>query len=182
MTLKSISKNNLRDEKGLTEEEYLLRYDPDKYPKPSLTADILIISERGLLMVYRRNHPFLHHWALPGGFANAKEETMETAKRELQEETGVTTDSLTLLNVYSQPNRDPRGWVVSVVYLKEISEHEITIQAGDDALKAEWFHVTSTNGTLTLQNANLTLSEEDLAFDHAKMIRDALSYLKKEQI
>jgi len=182
MTRKSISKNNLRDEKGLTEEEYLLRYNPDKYPKPSLTADILIISERGLLMVCRRNHPFLHHWALPGGFANAKEETMETARRELYEETGVRADSLTLLNVYSAPNRDPRGWVVSVAYLKEISEKEITVKAGDDALKAEWFHVTLNNNELTLQNDSLTLQEEDLAFDHAGIIRDALSYLNKEQI
>ena len=30
------------DAKGLTEKEFLKQYDPDKYTKPSLTADILV--------------------------------------------------------------------------------------------------------------------------------------------
>ena len=181
MTQKSTSKGRI-DRNGKTEEEFLRLYDSGKYPKPSLTADICIFQNNSVLLIERGGHPYLGCWALPGGFANAKEETMETARRELYEETGVRADSLTLLNVYSAPNRDPRGWVVSVAYLKEISEKEITVKAGDDALKAEWFHVTLNNNELTLQNDSLTLQEEDLAFDHAGIIRDALSYLNKEQI
>ena len=30
------------DSKGMTETEFLANYDPDKYPKPSLTADIIV--------------------------------------------------------------------------------------------------------------------------------------------
>ncbi len=38
--------SELRDRNGLTEEEYLKSYDPDKWKKPSLTADICIISNK----------------------------------------------------------------------------------------------------------------------------------------
>ena len=37
-----------RDAKGLTEEEFLRQYNPDKYPKPSLTADILGANMAGI--------------------------------------------------------------------------------------------------------------------------------------
>ena len=81
----------LLDKKGLTEEEFLRQYDPDKYPKPSLTADIVVFRERGgapeVLLVRRGGHPFLGRWAFPGGFAERNERIERTAERELMEET-----------------------------------------------------------------------------------------------
>ena len=40
-------------------------------------------------LVKRSNHPSIGYWALPGGFANMRENLDETARRELEEETGV---------------------------------------------------------------------------------------------
>ena len=81
------------DDNGLTEQEYLERYAKKQYPKPSLTADIVILSKDAdaysVLLVRRRNHPFLDFWALPGGFTNPNEPVEQTAARELAEETGV---------------------------------------------------------------------------------------------
>ena len=38
----------LRDKNGLTEEEFLARYRPGDYPRPSMTVDMLIFAAPGL--------------------------------------------------------------------------------------------------------------------------------------
>ena len=38
----------LRDKNGLTEEEFLARYQPGDYPRPSMTVDMLIFAAPGL--------------------------------------------------------------------------------------------------------------------------------------
>ena len=38
--------SEIRDKNGLTEEEYLKSYDSNKWKKPSLTADICIITKK----------------------------------------------------------------------------------------------------------------------------------------
>ena len=49
-----------RDRQGLTEAEFLAAYDPDRYPKPAVTADIVILNDRDeVLLVRRGSHPFL---------------------------------------------------------------------------------------------------------------------------
>lgn len=138
--------NELRDSKGLTEAEFLACYNPNKYPKPSLTADILVFSrsENGkmkLLMIKRRGHPFIGQLALPGGFANKNEELYDTALRELFEETNVKNLRLSSLGTFSRPNRDPRDWVVSEAFVCVCSDRELLVQAGDDAAEADWYNV-----------------------------------------
>ena len=90
--------DELRDKKGLTEAEFLASYNPDRYKKPSVAADMVIFSvdsqkkekqELRLLLVKRGGHPFLGQWALPGGFVNEGESVEEAAVRELFEETHV---------------------------------------------------------------------------------------------
>ena len=151
----------------MTEAEFLAAYDGDKYPKPAVTADICIFSEgeeeMELLLVRRGGHPFLGCFALPGGFANKDEMLLETAARELAEETGVTDVELELVGVYSAPGRDPRGWTVSAAYGAVVNREEITVQAGDDAAEARWFPISEL--------------PEELAFDHAEIIRDACEVL-----
>lgn len=82
----------IRDKKGLTEQEFLDRYAEKNYPKPALTADLVVFSNDmdAVLLVKRGGHPFLGCWAFPGGFANADESVEQTALRELREETGIT--------------------------------------------------------------------------------------------
>ena len=105
----------LRDKNGLTEEEFLAAYRPKDYPRPSLTADIAVFSQEAgalqVLLVRRGGHPFLGKWALPGGFAQPGEAVTQTARRELEEETGLKGLRLTPVGLFSQPGRDPRMWV-----------------------------------------------------------------------
>ena len=68
--------DKIRDKNGLTEEEFLEKYKEKNYPRPYLTADIVVIGLKGeqkkLLLIQRGGHPVgqqeIHeHEALGGG-------------------------------------------------------------------------------------------------------------------
>lgn len=161
--------NDVRDKKGLTEAEAIARYRAKNYPKPSLTADIAVFARYGkgvrLLLIRRGGHPFLGCWALPGGFADQGERIEQTAERELEEETHLSGLPLKLLGVYSAPERDPRGWTVSVAYAVCVEGDRLQVAAGDDAAEAQWVDVV--DGRPMLPDGGR------LAFDHAEIISDA---------
>ena len=167
------------DKNGLTEEEFLRQYNPDKYPKPSLTADIVVFRQTpgernpSVLLVRRGGHPFLGRWALPGGFAMRDEPLEATAVRELEEETGVKGVDMILTGVYSAPGRDPRGWVVSAAYAALL--HTVPdARAGDDAAAVRW--VPLVPGKDAAFRLDETPDENDrvLAFDHDRILTDAV--------
>lgn len=170
-----------RDENGLTEDEYLSQYNSDAFPKPSLTADILIFRRTGddihLLMIRRRNHPYIGCLALPGGFAEPGETIETSAARELEEETNLTRQELIgqemkLVGVYSKPGRDPRGWTVSAAFATLVDGDKLTPRAGDDAASIHWVPLEHTdNGTYTLA------ADDRIAFDHIEIIRDAIKMI-----
>ena len=169
-----------RDANGLTEKEFLKQYDPDKYPKPSLTADILVFRKTpgsaapDLLLIQRKGHPFIEHWALPGGFAERGETIEHTAARELEEETGVSGLAMELVGVYSKPGRDPRGWTVSAAYMAVVSEDQVRPVAGDDAGEVCWAKVSMEHGTVQICIQDICINRK-LAFDHYEIISDAFA-------
>jgi len=150
----------------MNEKEFLISYKAtsDRYPRPSLTADISVFARDGktvkVLLVRRGRHPFKDYWALPGGFVRPDETVQESAARELAEETGIRNRVLIPVNIYSTPGRDPRGWTVSMLYTCEIDLSEANVAAGDDAAQAKWFNLA-------------TAMDMKLAFDHAEMLREA---------
>ena len=169
----------LLDKNGLTEEQFLRQYDPDKYPKPMLTADIVIFRSNAdmtdirVLLIKRKGHPYLGFRALPGGFSGPNETIRETAARELMEETGLAGHGLDLVGVYSAPGRDPRGWVVSVAYAALLKDDTVKAVEGDDAADAEWFPLErGEDGTYHLNTGS---PEVRLAFDHDQIIKDAIN-------
>lgn len=146
----------LRDSNGLTEEEYLASYRPGDYVRPSVAVDMVIFTaadreednyrkvpekELKLLLIQRGGHPYLGAWALPGGFVEPTETTEQAAERELKEETGVEDIYLEQLYTFSEPKRDPRTWIMSCSYLALTDSRALTVKAGDDAKRAEWFTV-----------------------------------------
>lgn len=130
---------------------------------PALTVDIVIPagdSARELVLIQRANEPFEGSWALPGGFVEVGESVEKAAVREVEEETGLKVRLVSLVGVYSQPGRDPRGHNVSVAYLAQRVEHDSgSLEAGTDASGASLVDPDSVS----------------LAFDHRDIVRDALS-------
>lgn len=172
----------LRDKRGLTEAEAIARYRSRNYPKPALTADILVFAREPealkLLLIRRGGHPHLGKLALPGGFANENEPVEATAARELLEETGVEGLELQLVGIFSAPGRDPRGWVVSAAYLAVADAQQLSVRAGDDAADALWYTVSPSGGRILLHRDGEVLDADDLAFDHGEILRAALEQLK----
>jgi nucleoside phosphorylase/ADP-ribose pyrophosphatase YjhB (NUDIX family) len=143
----------------------------DEWQAPTvlLTVDLVILTLRGtslqLLLVERGVEPYTGSLALPGGFLrDAQEPIQVAARRELSEETGLDADSLLLeqFGVYGDPDRDPRGRVVSVAYLA-IAPRLPDPVAGTDAAAARW---TPVGKVLT---ASLPL-----AFDHLRIVADGV--------
>ena len=171
----------LLDSRGLTEQQAIERYRSRNYPKPALTADIVIFRREPehyeLLLVRRGGHPYLGKWALPGGFANENEPVEQTAARELQEETGVSGLPLQLVDIFSQPGRDPRGWVVSAAFWSMV-DHSQSIRAGDDAADAAWFTLIHHRTGVELRCGDTVLTPEDLAFDHGRILASALEHAR----
>jgi len=151
------------------------------YPRPMVTVDVVVLTpvddRLRVLLIRRGRSPFKGHWALPGGFVDMDESLTDAARRELAEETGLrlpksagrsargsTNVWLDQLRSFGQPDRDPRGRVITVVYLAVIRPgHAPEVIGGDDADEAAWFNVYRL---------------PKLAFDHRDIIRCALDRLR----
>ncbi len=139
----------------------------DEYPRPMVTVDTIIFVLRDddlqVLLVRRRHPPFEGMWAIPGGFVEM-DETLETAaRRELQEETGLTGVPLEQLYTFGDPGRDPRGRSITVAYFAAVPAGSVVARAGDDAAEVGWWSIYDL---------------PPLAFDHDKILAYALTRLR----
>jgi 8-oxo-dGTP diphosphatase len=128
---------------------------------PLLAVDAVILFQDGIVLIKRDRPPFAGSYALPGGFVEVGETVEAAASREAREETGLAIDLLELVGIYSNPARDPRGHVVSAAFL---ARGRGKLLAGSDARMAQVFPL---------------MSLPPLAFDHDKIIIDALSLAKR---
>jgi 8-oxo-dGTP diphosphatase len=168
----------LRADHGMTVEQ-VVAYQEQWGKGPHFAADLAVFSINWsadvpalqLLLVQRGNSPFKGLYATPGGFVEFNEDLEDAARRELQEETGMS--SLTgafveQLRAYGRPGRDPRARVVTIVFLALVPWASLQEPcAGDDAAQAKFF---SLRGSVPYDDDGQTLP---LAFDHALVIADA---------
>jgi 8-oxo-dGTP diphosphatase len=148
-------------------------YDPSHFPAFAVTVDVVILTmSDGLLhvlLVCRGEAPFEGRWAIPGGFKRPTETLDEAARRELAEETGVDAASLlTQFGAYGDPERDPRMNVVTVAYVAVLRDVG-SVEAGTDAAAAALIPV-----------ADVLNGKIDLAFDHQRIVRDAVERVRVE--
>jgi 8-oxo-dGTP diphosphatase len=125
-----------------------------------LTADWVVWRESGghiyLLLIQRLAPPFVGQWAFAGGHVEFGETLEAAARRELFEETGLTVGEVRQVGTFGDPGRDPRGWVVTVVYAANVNALAArALRAGDDAGAVRWFPLDAL---------------PPLAFDHAQII------------
>lgn len=220
------------NDKGLTEEQFLKEYSPGDYERPSVTTDILVFTVQNkevadirkadkkdlkILLIKRKDHPYIGQWAIPGGFVDIHESLEEAAKRELKEETDLDNIYFEQLATYGDVKRDPRMRVISSAYMALIPSRHLKPKAGDDAEDVQWFSISREDVSSTEKEDSwlLHLCSDDekvkisykviekhvrrgvsleiettvvpqsltkaaLAFDHSKIVVDALQRLKNK--
>lgn len=138
-----------------------------KYPHPSITADCVVLafeeSSLYVLLIERGREPYKGCWAFPGGFMNIDETVEECARRELEEETGLTLNHLEQLHTFSEVNRDPRERVLTVAFYT--LTRRMKVKGSDDARSAQWWKIDEL---------------PPLAFDHPTILRYALLRLREK--
>jgi len=137
------------------------------YPRASVTVDIVVLcqfeKQTKLLLIERGNEPCKNQWAFPGGFIELDETLVESAVRELHEETGLQGVKLQQFRAYGDPGRDPRGRTVSVVFYGFTDIKNSIVAGADDAKNAGWFNIDNI---------------PDMAFDHNLIMQDLIDFLK----
>ena len=194
-----------RDSRSDGELAFLKAYNIEEYERPSLATDIVVFAEDdsldtskkiskkqlSVVMIKRGEHPFMNEWALPGGFVRPGESVEQTAYRELKEEAGVTEVLLSQLQVFSEPKRDPRGWIISCSFLALANKKSISLQYGDDAIDSRLFSIKLEEKEISDENSNnnvnmvqymLELSNEDITlYAEIEKLTTNLSIGQKEK-
>ncbi len=102
------------------EREFLVGYDAARFPHPSVTVDVALVTAAAgrlqALLIQRSEHPELGKWSLPGGFVQMTESLDEAATRVLENKAQVGGIFLEQLYTFGQPERDPRTRVITVAY------------------------------------------------------------------
>lgn len=137
-----------------------------EYPHPAVTVDIVVFTIRNdclkVLLIKRARSPFQGEWAIPGGFVQMDESLEEGARRELEEETGVSGVYLEQLCTFGKPRRDPRERVITVAHYALIPSDKLELRAASDAEGVSWFGIDEL---------------PELAFDHSEILAMALARL-----
>ncbi len=135
-----------------------------EYPRPMVTVDIFLLrifEERiHTLLVQRNKPPYQGKWALPGGFIEMDETILESATRELEEETNIQNIPLFPLITEGDPGRDPRGRTITILYGGVLEDPSINAKAGTDAGHLDWFPLDDL---------------PSLSFDHQILVQRAFS-------
>jgi 8-oxo-dGTP diphosphatase len=135
--------------------------------RPFVTVDVLVFTiledQLKVALIKRAIPPYKNRWAIPGGFVHANESLEQAARREIEEEAGVHNVFLEQLYTFGDPDRDPRGRVITVAYYALVPGERLTLTASTDAAEARWFAVDEL---------------PRLAFDHSKIVQVALERLR----
>jgi 8-oxo-dGTP diphosphatase len=139
-----------------------------EHPRPALTVDCVVFgrdesNNLRVLLIRRGLAPFNGEWALPGGFVKMEETLEDAARRELEEEAGLTEVFLEQLYTFGAVHRDPRERIVSVAYYALVNLSEHAPKAATDAADAKWTPVSEV---------------PKLAFDHDEILRAARDRLR----
>lgn len=146
-----------------SEKEFLNSYNKNEYEKPSVAVDLLVFTVKDdrlkIVLVRRNEHPFKDMLSLPGVFVGINETLDEAAARGAREEAGLADIYFEQLYTWGDIDRDPRMRIISVSYLSLTPSEKLTLSAGSRTSSAELYDVEA-----------LLASDEELAFDHRKII------------
>ena len=139
------------------------------YPPTFVTTDVVAECKGHVLLVRRRDEPGKGLWALPGGFVGQNEHLVDSAIRELREETQIRALNSTLKtyiknsHVFDGPQRSLRGRTITHAYHINLPFGELPPVVGaDDAECASW---------VPISELSQTYMAESMFEDHIEIIR-----------
>ncbi|GAA1804929.1 MULTISPECIES: NUDIX domain-containing protein [Brevibacterium] len=103
-----------------------------QFPRPSVAVDTAVLCPvpgRGLHVLLTRSRD--GRWQLPGSILRPQERLAEAVARCLREKAQLVDRSPVQLHVFDQPDRDDRGWVISVAHLDVLSAADVGLADGD---------------------------------------------------
>lgn len=147
----------------------------DAYAKPSVAIDLAILTVMdGQLkaLLIQRAADDVPGWALPGGFVRIDEGLEDAVTRVLAQKVGPHAVHFEQLASYGALDRDPRGRVISIVYLA-LCPPDVLRGETLAAIKVDW--AGEAGGPARAFHADAELA---LAFDHADILGDMVKRLR----
>ena len=128
------------DSEGKTFEQYMKTYDASVWKHPSVTIDVVLMTqidgEMYVLLTKRKNHPFAGCWSTPGTFVNYDESLDKAVERTISEKIGIDGEGNNFwyrqLHTFGSPDRDPRDRVITTSYLSLINSEKLRILLEED--------------------------------------------------
>lgn len=107
--------------------------------RPKLAVNVFVVRNNKLLLGKRKNTAGDGDWGLPGGHVEAMESLLEAAKRELQEETGLKTNTLVFNNFVNDPRPEDSSHYLHVNFLAEGITDEPVLMEPNKCYEWKWF-------------------------------------------
>lgn len=149
--------------------------DFDKYSKPSVAVDLAIITvaegQLKALLVDRPDND-VSGWAMPGGFVRIDHSLEQAVERVLSEKVGLQNIHFEQLATYGAIDRDPRGRVISIVYLA-LCPAVVLAEQSLATVRVDWDGEIGGSALASLDEKVL-----NLAFDHAEILGDVVKRLR----
>jgi 8-oxo-dGTP diphosphatase len=117
------------------------------------------------LLIQRSIEPSKGLWALVGGFVLQEEDLDRSAKRVLEDLTGLTDIYMEQIYTFGDVNRFPRKRVITTAYCALINLRRENLEPGPDAGAVDWFDITEL---------------PELVFDHRQILDRALAHLSNK--
>jgi bifunctional NMN adenylyltransferase/nudix hydrolase len=153
-------------EEQLYIDDYKKSWEAAPWPPIFVTCDTLIQHGRHLLLIKRGGQPGKGLWALPGGFVEADESLIQSAVREVAEETRLElskvhiAEHLVASQVFDYPKRSARGRTITHAFHFRFPEGPLPpVESADDAAGAHWVAIE-----------NLEAMRDQMFEDHADII------------
>ena len=148
-------------------QDYKAMWAQAPYPVTFVTTDVLVVKNGHILVIRRKFNPGKGLLALPGGFVNQNESIIDSAFRELKEETRILMPKDTLMKyvvdqrVFDHPDRSNRGRTITHAFCVKLPDggQLPQVKGDDDAERAIWIPI-----------ADLYIRENQFYEDHLHII------------